>query len=201
MSQRIARFALMICILAFGITMPSLALAHGGHTGPAQTFTQAVGPYELAITIEIPSAAPSPLYLDILPQSDINGATLSFRAVPRGQPFDGAPVAQLQGMPGPQGIYYTQLDVDRLGDWELEARADGPLGSGVARIPFTIEAPPLAGATAMLWYRDSQPTPTARRCRGCAYDLTGNVSGRCSECGMPWDEQEAAETKGPADRA
>jgi hypothetical protein len=147
MSQRIARTALAILILICTIGLPSLALAHGGHSGPAQTFTQAVGPYELAITIEIPSAAPAPLYLDILPQSDIGGATLSFRAVPRGQSFDGAPVAQVQGMAGPQGIYYTQLDVDRLGDWELEARADGPQGSGVARIPFTIDPAPLANGS------------------------------------------------------
>lgn len=127
-----------------GYQRAGLGVCHGGHAGPAQTFTQAIGPYELAITIEIPSSAPAPLYLDILPQSDIGGATLSFRTVPRGQSFDRAPVAQVQGIAGPQGIYYTQLDIDRLGDWELEARVDGPKGSGVARIPFTIAAVPLA---------------------------------------------------------
>ncbi len=144
MSQRMIRFALLILIVVVAISGPGLALAHGGHAGPAQTFTQAIGPYELAITIEIPSAAPAPLYLDILPQSDIGGATLSFRAVPRGLSFDGAPVAQVQGIAGPQGIYYTQLDIDRLGDWELEARVAGPKGAGVARIPFTIAAAPFA---------------------------------------------------------
>jgi hypothetical protein len=147
MSQRTLRSALLILIIVLAVAAPALALAHGGHAGPSQTFTQAVGPYELAITIEIPSAAPAPLYLDILPQSDIGGATLSFRTAPRGQSFDGTPVAQVQGVAGPQGMYYTQLDIDHLGDWELEARVDGPKGSGVARIPFTIEAAPLASGS------------------------------------------------------
>jgi hypothetical protein len=147
MSQRSARSALVMVVLLLAVAVPGLVRAHGGHTGPSQTFTQALGPYEVAITIEIPSAAPAPLYLDVLPQSDIAGATLTFRAVPRGQPFDGAPAAQVQGMAGPQGVYYTQLDVDRLGDWELEARVAGPKGSGVARIPFTIEAAPAASGS------------------------------------------------------
>ena len=147
MSKRIRRVALFILTLAAALGAPALALAHGGHAGPMQTFTQAVGPYELAITIEIPSAAPAPLYLDILPQSDIGGATMAFRVVPRGQSFDNAPVAQVQGISGPQGMYYTQLDIDRLGDWELEARVDGPQGAGVARIPFTIEAAPIASGS------------------------------------------------------
>jgi hypothetical protein len=147
MSRRMIRYALLLLMTILALAAPGLALAHGGHAGPSQTFTQAIGPYELAITIEIPSAAPAPLYLDILPQSDIGGATLSFRTAPRGQSFDRAPVAQVQGVAGPQGIYYTQLDVDRLGDWELEARVDGPKGAGVARIPFTIEAAPLASGS------------------------------------------------------
>ena len=91
MSQRTIRFALLSLILMLAVGAPSLALAHGGHSGPSQTFTQMVGPYELAITIEIPSSAPAPLYLDILPQSDIGGATLSFRAVPRGQSVSSLP--------------------------------------------------------------------------------------------------------------
>ena len=100
MSQRTIQFALLILIMVLALAAPALALAHGGHAGPSQTFTQAIGPYELAITIEIPSAAPAPLYLDILPQSDIGGARLSFRTAPRGQSFDGTPVAQVQGVAG-----------------------------------------------------------------------------------------------------
>jgi len=35
-------------------------------------------------------------------------------------------------------------------------------------------------------------------CRGCDYDLTGNVSGRCPECGTPIAAgTEAAASPGP----
>ena len=37
--------------------------------------------------------------------------------------------------------------------------------------------------TVWLWRRDRRPPEGY--CRMCGYDLTGNVSGRCSECGMP----------------
>ena len=41
--------------------------------------------------------------------------------------------------------------------------------------------------TVWLWYRQARrPSPTA--CKHCGYDLTGNVSGRCPECGKPVDD-------------
>ncbi len=141
------RIALHLVLAAVLALLPIRALAHGGHTGPMQTFTQAIGPYELAITVEIPAVTPAPLYLDIMPQTDIAGATLVFRAAPRGQSLDNAPVAQVQGLPGPQGIYYAQLDVDRAGDWILDVRVTGPQGSGFAQIPFTIPPPTLPAYT------------------------------------------------------
>src|SRR5215207_7981163 len=143
MSQRLLNRGLLIVILALVLVGPGRALAHGGHTGPMQTFTQQFGPYEIAITVEIPPTTPSPLYLDIAPQQDMAGVTMRFLVAPRGQPFDGAPVAELQGTAGTQGMYYSQLDVDRFGDWDLEARVSGPKGGGVARIPVTITAQPL----------------------------------------------------------
>jgi len=36
--------------------------------------------------------------------------------------------------------------------------------------------------TAWLWWRDRRRVP-AGGCAACGYDLTGNVSGRCPECG------------------
>jgi hypothetical protein len=141
--QRLLHRALLIAMLALLLVVPGRALAHGGHTGPMQTFTQQFGPYEIAITIEIPPTSPSPLYLDIAPQQDMAGVTMRFRVAPRGQSFDAAPVAELQGTAGPQGVYLSQLDVDRFGDWDLEVRVSGPKGGGVARIPFTIVAQPL----------------------------------------------------------
>ncbi len=143
MQQRLLNRALLIVVLALVLIVPGSALAHGGHTGPMQTFTQEFGPYEVAITVEIPPTTPAPLYLNIAPQQDMAGVTMRFRVAPRGQPFDRAPVAEVQGTAGTQGIYFSQLDVNRFGDWDLEARVSGPKGGGVARIPVTITAQPL----------------------------------------------------------
>ena len=148
--RRASPLLLVVILAALALVAPHRALAHAGHIGPTQTFTQTVGPYDLAITIEIPPAVPSPLYLNLTPQSDIGGATIEFRVVPLGQSFANAPVAQIKGIPGPQGIYYTQLDVDRDGPWDLEVRVDGPKGRGVARIPFMIVIPPLPNYTVPL---------------------------------------------------
>jgi hypothetical protein len=45
-------------------------------------------------------------------------------------------------------------------------------------IPLVVVAIP----TALLWHRDRRAHP-AGHCRTCGYNLTGNVSGRCPECG------------------
>jgi len=45
-------------------------------------------------------------------------------------------------------------------------------------IPFLIVAIP----TGLLWYRDRRPIPPGH-CQKCGYNLTGNVSGVCPECG------------------
>lgn len=140
---------LLLVAIAVGLVLwPARAMAHAGHSGLLQTYTQAVGPYELAITIEMPPSVPAPLYLDISPQTDIGGTTITFRAVPRGQSFANAPVAQINGIAGPQGIYFTELQVDRGGDWDLEVRTSGPRGSGVAHIPFAIVIAPAAAPVA-----------------------------------------------------
>lgn len=44
-------------------------------------------------------------------------------------------------------------------------------------LPFLLVAIP----TFILWRRDRRPPPG--HCLRCRYDLTGNVSGRCPECG------------------
>lgn len=38
--------------------------------------------------------------------------------------------------------------------------------------------------TALFWTL-SLPTPPAGACASCGYNLTGNISGRCPECGTP----------------
>jgi uncharacterized RDD family membrane protein YckC len=42
--------------------------------------------------------------------------------------------------------------------------------------------------TEVIWrkYKSKRPfEPRANICHDCGYDLTGNVTGRCSECGRP----------------
>lgn len=143
---RVWRWLLAWSVL-LALLVPHTAAAHGGNSGPIQSFTQSVGPYELVVMLEMPSAAPGTLFIDVTPQQPIDGVRLQLRAAPRGQPLDNAPVAELQGLPGAPAVYYTQLDLDRVGDWDLEIQADGPAGSGVARIPFTITAVPIPAAT------------------------------------------------------
>ena len=43
-------------------------------------------------------------------------------------------------------------------------------------------------STAFLWYRDRRPRPG--HCQKCGYDLTGNISGRCPECGERIHQEE-----------
>lgn len=120
------------------------ALAHGTHAGAAQTFTQAVGPYELAITLEnTVTPTPAPLFLSVAPQQPLGDAVVSLRAAPRGQPLDTAADLALGSKPDALGRLYAEVPLDRGGDWELEVRARGALGAGVARIPFTITPPTL----------------------------------------------------------
>jgi hypothetical protein len=54
-------------------------------------------------------------------------------------------------------------------------------------IPFVLLAVP----TALLWHRERRRIPPGH-CQKCGYDLTGNVSGRCPECGtLVGSEKEA----------
>lgn len=54
--------------------------------------------------------------------------------------------------------------------------------------------------TMVIWrrYADRMPLEPFTRCRKCAYDLTGNVSGICPECStpIPKHDQEALAAKG-----
>jgi hypothetical protein len=52
------------------------------------------------------------------------------------------------------------------------------------RIPLWILLALIALPTAGLWYIDRRRCPPGF-CRHCGYNLTGNVSGRCPECGTP----------------
>jgi hypothetical protein len=49
-------------------------------------------------------------------------------------------------------------------------------------VPFWIPFVFVAMPTALLWWLDRRSIPPDQ-CRKCGYNLTGNVSGRCPECG------------------
>ncbi len=51
----------------------------------------------------------------------------------------------------------------------------------ITYLPLWLPLVALAVPTAMLWYRDRKPPKG--HCQKCGYDLTGNESGRCPECG------------------
>lgn len=64
------------------------------------------------------------------------------------------------------------------------------LGPGIIAVPLWIPFVLAALGTAVLWWRDRGGTPV-HCCRRCGYDLTGNVSGVCPECGMDKATQDA----------
>lgn len=49
-------------------------------------------------------------------------------------------------------------------------------------VPLWVIGLPLAFLTGILWWLDRRYVPPGY-CRRCRYDLTGNTSGRCPECG------------------
>ena len=51
------------------------------------------------------------------------------------------------------------------------------------QIPIWLLVLMAAIPTAILWYRDRRPPKG--HCQTCGYDLTGNVTGVCPECGAP----------------
>jgi hypothetical protein len=55
--------------------------------------------------------------------------------------------------------------------------------SRTAVVPVWIVLGLVAIPTAILWYRDRRPPKGC--CQGCGYNLRGNVSGVCPECGEP----------------
>jgi hypothetical protein len=135
--------ALAALLAAFGLVLAPLAvLAHGGHPVARRlTVVQAVGPYELAVTIEPPADPPGPLFVEVRPELLPGAATLTLSAVPRGAEAGPARPTRLRLAAEGVGPYTAPLsDVDD-GDWELLLRADGTGGAGSARLPFTVVPP------------------------------------------------------------
>lgn len=135
--------ALATLLATFGLVLVPLAvLAHGGHPVARRlTVVQAVGPYELAVTIEPPADAPGPLFVEVRAELLPGEATLTLSAVPRGAEDGPAPPAQLRLAAEGVGPFTAPLGDVGNGDWELLLRADGAGGVGAARLPFTVVPP------------------------------------------------------------
>ncbi len=52
----------------------------------------------------------------------------------------------------------------------------------MVRLPLWLPLVVVAIPTAILWHRDRRRIPPGH-CQQCEYDLTGNESGVCPECG------------------
>lgn len=66
------------------------------------------------------------------------------------------------------------------------------------RLPLWCVLLPSVVLTALLWWSDR---PTPGHCRKCGYNLTGNVSGVCPECGTPIPKETSKNlTNSPSDQ-
>ncbi len=92
---------------------------------------------------------------------------------------------------GAQRVYgqgwHLRKGIGRSGVWESLGVGWWPrlrpFGAGrLVSVPLWMPAVIVGLLTAYSWWRDRRRIP-AGHCRQCGYDLTGNVSGRCSECG------------------
>ncbi len=82
------------------------------------------------------------------------------------------------------GIDYDSLRRDHYG-FRLPRVFFGDPGRVSLLTPIWLLLIPPGGLTTAIWLRDRRMTPGA--CRRCGYDLTGNVSGVCPECGAAVD--------------
>lgn len=89
----------------------------------------------------------------------------------------------------PLGQVPTGWDVYDLQTWRFDSRLlpflSDQIGSASldnVGVPLYLLFLGLVGGTVLCWRAD-RPTPAVGICPRCGYDLTGNVSGRCPECG------------------
>jgi len=73
-------------------------------------------------------------------------------------------------------------DVQRLENEPAVAHGWAPACEWSVHLPFWLLLTLCLAPTAYLWWRRSRRIPPGH-CKTCGYNLTGNVSGRCPECG------------------
>lgn len=88
-------------------------------------------------------------------------------------------------------------ELQEVSGWGIERHPDGPdrvrcgqamlkllVPSQYASVPFWMVFAAVAIPTFIFWYLDRRRYPLGS-CTNCGYNLTGNISGRCPECGAP----------------
>ena len=85
----------------------------------------------------------------------------------------------------------VDLVSDDLG-WPPRIVRDSPDSYTAVYVPLWLPLLLVAVPTALLWWRDRRIPPGC--CRECAYDLTGNISGVCPECGREIGETDGQNT-------
>ena len=86
--------------------------------------------------------------------------------------------------PLPEPGWDVRIISQRIWHWMPHYRTTP--GFSVIAIPLWIPLLAIAIPTAWLWRRDRRNPPGC--CARCGYDLTGNVTGKCSECGTKVSE-------------
>lgn len=140
------RRSLLLFVAACALLVPVAVSAHGATpAGTPQTIVQGIGPYELAVTMQVPKTLPAPLAVQIAPEQQFGEAvTVALWVVPVGAPLPRSPTTQVSATDAALTPAPTQLPLNRSGDYELALRVSGPHGGGEARLPFTASAQPVS---------------------------------------------------------
>jgi hypothetical protein len=107
----------------------------------------------------------------------LRGGVAGWTRVPASYPSF---MQQIGRIPEPLGLRWFH-GVDRFGLCLPYWRGDRPWRTYVW-IPLWIPFVLLAVPTTLLWYRDRRPP--RGHCQRCGYNLVGNLSGTCPECGQ-----------------
>jgi hypothetical protein len=87
-------------------------------------------------------------------------------------------------VPEPRHWLPSRLDAGQLAGWYITAVAVKPIWASSWAQALTVPAIVIAGGWLMLTpHRRNDWRRLMGRCVACGYDLTGNVSGVCPECG------------------
>ena len=97
-------------------------------------------------------------------------------------------VSGTAGKPPPLGLTFRWYSKAKMSPLKLRWLYGIRLPSVTARfgtIPLWLPFLAIATPTTILWYFDRPRRVRPGHCQHCGYDLTGNTSGICPECGTP----------------